>query len=194
MNFLGETKGFFSAGCKYGIEAELGKVAGHQITHGSIVVDHQNGVGPLIDRRQDGSNFVCLLNRFWRFDGDNRGKFKGEGRTDSGLAFYPDLAMHHVDESRTNRQTKSSSTILARNRTIGLCKVLEQIKLLLRGNADTCICNRESNAFLTVRGPALHLELNISVIRKLACIAEQIEKNLPNLRDVGMHASDARRK
>src|SRR6185369_626737 len=146
------------------------------------------------DRREDRFNLIHRLNRLSRFKGHDRRKFKSESRARSRLALDSYLAVHHLNESRTDGKAQSSAAILARNRTVSLCKFLEQVELLLGSNSDSRVGDRKSNAILTMRRTPLHLEIYISMVRKLAGIAEQVEKNLSDFRDIGMHASNIGRK
>src|SRR5208337_631602 len=54
----------------------------------------------------------------------------------SRLAFHPDLAAHHLDNTPNDAQSKARAPVLPGHRAVGLREWLEELRALLGGHAD----------------------------------------------------------
>src|SRR5207249_10339406 len=70
-----------------------------------------------------------------------------------------------------------------------LGKILEEFELLFRSHTDAGIADAESDPVLV---PCLtfHIHCDRSVIREFARIAEKVEQDWPDFRDIGLHGTD----
>ena len=76
------------------------------------------------------------------------------------LALDPDPAAHAFDQPGRDAQAQAGAAVLARRRSVGLLERLEDVRLLVRGNADAGVlhlevqrrrCSRRSVAVLGER-------------------------------------------
>ena len=104
-----------------------------------------------------------------------------------GLALDVDLPLHQLNEPVSNRESQAGSAILACNRGIRLSKLLKQVLSLLGGNPNPRVANAELNALFVLRLDLIHIHGDGAVIRKFACITQQIEQYLPDFRNVRLH-------
>ena len=79
-----------------------------------------------------------------------------------------------LDELLGHRKAKTRAAVLARCGTIGLLKRLEDSRLCLRGNADTCILHVDEDAIATHLGA----HADAAFARELDGVANEVRKNL----------------
>src|SRR5689334_1061501 len=72
-----------------------------------------------------------------RVDSKANGKLKP--RSIAQPARRTDVSAHALDESFTNRKSKTRPAIDSRRRTFGLCERIEQLQHGVGANADPCI-------------------------------------------------------
>src|SRR5215471_2604947 len=59
------------------------------------------------------------------------------------VAFHPNVASHHFDQSFGNRESEACTAVLSRGGAVGLTKRLEQPGSLFGGHADSTVTHRE---------------------------------------------------
>src|SRR6266571_2111742 len=73
-----------------------------------------------------------------------------ERRSLAGLGFHPDAPAVHLDDALGDRQAETGSTLLARDRAVGLLELLEDFGLIDRGNTGARVAYRDRER--SVRG------------------------------------------
>src|SRR6266508_6932421 len=59
------------------------------------------------------------------------------------VRFHADLAAHQFHEPRADGQAESGPSVFARCRKVGLSKCVEEVRLLFRRDADSCVADLE---------------------------------------------------
>src|SRR6266700_6429139 len=97
-----------------------------------------------------------------------------ERRSLTRLGFDPDATTVHLDDALGDRQAEAGSALLARDRAVGLLELLEDFRLIDRGNAWTRVAYRNRERSIRNRCPDRHLAL----IGELDRVADQVEQDL----------------
>lgn len=100
----------------------------------------------------------------------------GKGRSVAVAALDADLSAEMSDQLFDNRQAEADPAILPRHRPIGLMEGIENLRELLRLNADSGVGDDDLDPF-SLR-PVFNLERNRSISRELDGIAEQVDQDL----------------
>ena len=117
----------------------------------------------------------------WR-RGDDR---KGEAAALARLALHPDAPAEQLDQPARNRQPESRPAVLSRRRGIDLGKGLKQPILARLGNADAGVRDGEPQLDeIRSHRDAAGERCHVAGIRKLDGVAQQVEEDLPDARDV----------
>src|SRR5262252_7976400 len=101
-----------------------------------------------------------------------------EHRTFARLARHGHVAAHHARELAREGKAEPRAAEALSGRGIGLGELLEQLRLLLRGHANTGVSDRELDPVATVGDPA-RPQPDLAFLGELAGIAQQIEQYLP---------------
>src|SRR5581483_7630057 len=145
------------------------RVRKHAATR-SIVVDHQNAQPPELG----------ILGRHDFRSRTTQDRSEAERATTAGLAVYPYFPMHQVNQSRRDGETEPCAAVLPRPGAIRLRKGLEDEAQLFSRNSNTGVnhCEMKSHRITLLR-LCIHRDRHFAPVRKLNCISEKIEKNLP---------------
>src|SRR5262249_51873394 len=101
-----------------------------------------------------------------------------EHRAFARLARHGHVASHHARELAGDGKPEPRTAEALSGRGIGLTEVLEQLSLLVRSHADSCVGDRELDPVATVSDPA-RLQPDLALFGELAGIAQQVEQYLP---------------
>src|SRR5260370_15903085 len=113
-----------------------------------------------------------------------------ESRTFPGLALDGDAPLHQLYEPIRNSESQTSPAVLSSNRGIRLGKLVKQVFLLFRRDSNSRVAHAESDPIVALDLVLIDIHGDDSAIGKLAGVAQQIEQNLSDFRDVRAHRTD----
>ena len=95
------------------------------------------------------------------------------------LALQPDLPAHHLDQPGRDRQAQPRAAVLAGGRSVRLGEGLEELLLLVGGDADARVADGEVQADLLL-GPRLHIDAkhDLAPLGELDGVAHQVDDDL----------------
>ena len=176
-HFPGQPQAFLCTGGGDGAETELGQEARHQIADSGIIINHENRIEFRFvlgrSRRSRAGSF--RLRGLSRIQGDLGRQVYGERRALAWLALHADAALHHLHESMADGEPEAGSSVLARDRCIGLRELLKKFSLLFGADTDARIFDAKSNPLLSFHGALAYIQGDRSVIGELAGVAHQVE-------------------
>src|SRR5260370_41381151 len=186
---LGEAEAFFSVRGGNSPEIQFRQEARHQVANGRVVVYYQNRIQVCFRLWQCARNVARSLRRcgFNCLDNDMGRQLHRKGGALPGLALDADFSFHQLDETVCNGESKTGPTVLAGNRRIRLGELLEQVLLLLCGDANAFVADLELNPVFPLYLDLIRVRGDGAMIRKLGGVTEQVEQDLPDFRNIRAH-------
>ncbi len=158
--------------------------AHHQVALGRIVVDHQHGLAASSWAR------LCHGGLFELLRGHDGGETQRERRALPGRALHHDVAAEQPAEGPRDGETEAGPAEPAGCRLVGLREALEQPAQLFRRHTDPRVDDPELQHGGIAAAITANLEGQLPVLGELRRIAQEVEKALPQLDDVGLHRAD----
>ena len=157
----------------------MAEIVRNEIACGCVIVDHQHAVAGGHVR----AGLAGLVTR--NNDGRSDRQANRKGCSFANLARHRYIAAHHLAEAARDRQAEAGPAILACGGGVALGEFLEQPPQLFRRHPDAGIGHGNRDAILPLMRDPAHSQNYAAVLRELAGVAQQIEKNLPNPHGVG---------
>jgi hypothetical protein len=118
------------------------------------------------------------------------GQAQRESRSFARLARQRHVAAHQAGELARESKAKAGAAITSRGQGIGLSKFLEQLRLLFRRHTNACVCNRKLDPLASIHY-LTHPQRDLTLLGKLAGIAQQVQQNLLEPHGIGGQRPDA---